>query len=98
MFHIQEYLRKCDKDLDENVNQPYEEKFLRYYRVSVDGPVHHVKASCHAAMKKTVSYNIDVKFGDSGEIIEASVSVLMVRGHRLIANMYAQCCTLQRYL
>ena len=68
---LNDYLLKNRKDLDENVKRLYDENFLQFYRVSPTDEGCFVKSRCHAEMKKTVSYEIDVALDNAGDVIEA---------------------------
>ena len=52
METLNNYLENFDKKFDSHVSQLYNEKFLRYYRISQQSDKTFIKASCRAEMRK----------------------------------------------
>ena len=68
--HVHRYLPQHDKSLDERIHRLYNEKFLRYFRMSTVNDNVFIKSSCHAEMKKGVCYTIDIELNTGGSVLE----------------------------
>lgn len=67
---IAAYLGKMGKSVDDHVKYIYESKFLKYVRLACDVGLFFVRAECHAEMKKSISYKVDVCVDVDGCIVQ----------------------------
>ena len=71
MNEIQQYLCKFEKKFEQHITQLYKEKFLRYFRISKDGDKTYIRSSCHAEMRKSVCYTVDIEISRRGSVVES---------------------------
>ncbi|XP_062605921.1 uncharacterized protein LOC134267719 [Saccostrea cucullata] len=65
------YLAKFDKQLDNKVKRLYNERTIRYFKISYDNDLTYVASSCYAEYRKGISYEIDLLLDKNGSIVEA---------------------------
>lgn len=72
METITTYLEQFDKELEcDLIKNFYNEKFLRYFRLATEDDKLFVRSSCHAEMRKAISYQVDIVLDKSGLILES---------------------------
>jgi hypothetical protein len=71
MKGIEAYLQAYRKTFDEKYRKLYEERYIRYIRVSSFDRLHYIAGTMWAAMRKSVSYKVDVSLDCNGIMSEA---------------------------
>ncbi|KAK3107721.1 hypothetical protein FSP39_020797 [Pinctada imbricata] len=92
METLNTYLEHFDKKFDSHVSQLYNEKFLRYDRISQQSDKTFIKASCRAETRKGVSYTVDIELGQRCSIIEPQCECAAGMGPH--AHCKHVCCAL----
>lgn len=63
------YLSKFDKQLDNKVKRLYNERTIRYFKLSSDNDCTYVASSCYAEYRKGISNENDLFLDNSGSIM-----------------------------
>ena len=67
---VQRFLEKCGSKVDSHVEKMYDERLLKFVRISNHQEYFYFKASCHAEMKRGLSYTIDICINQQGLVLE----------------------------
>jgi hypothetical protein len=67
---ITNYLSGCEKELDNKAKNLYKERYLQTVRVATENNKFYIHAQCHAEMKKSVVYNVDVIVDSNAVVCE----------------------------
>lgn len=85
--HACEFLRPLNVDFDRTVIDLYDNKFHVYLRVCLTEELDFIKSSCHAEMKKKITYMVDISVKKMVMCMKHSVSVRLGKDHRVTVNI-----------
>ena len=68
--NMNSYLAQFDKEIDQQIRSLYNERTIRYFRISHDSDSTYVSSSCYAEYKKGLTYEIDILYDKNGTVIE----------------------------
>ena len=89
---LTEYLALYDKQVDKQIQRFYNERTIRYFRLSIDDDNTYIASSCHAEYKKAISYEVDILLDKTGTILKLNVNAQQEKVRLPTVNIYVLLC------